>query len=153
MSRLLVTASLALAFPFFAVGQSQAEGLNGEQIKKLLIGNTVHNETESERRRVKTRRWIYFPDATTRVGQVIRTRKGSDRFTDFVASWRVTPEGTFCHKQPEGDEETCRNNVRLNGNMIEMDGVGELFAHEAAHGRQKHKRPERQDAEPVTAAA
>jgi hypothetical protein len=58
------------------------------------------------------------------VGQVVRTRKSGDQFSDFVASWRVTADGTFCHTQPEGGTETCRNNVRLNGNVIEMDGVG-----------------------------
>jgi hypothetical protein len=58
MNRIFLAATLALSVPFVGAVPSLADGLSGTEIKKLLIGNTVHNETVSNQRWTKTQRWI-----------------------------------------------------------------------------------------------
>ena len=116
MRSFIAIAVVAITIPFLNVGSASAEGLKGEQIKKLLIGNTLFARSG------KNTRWIYYPNESTRIVQRNRFRRGWSTEFHFVTKWRVTKDGKYCHENRKGKEK-CRNNIRINENIIKMDGV------------------------------
>ena len=122
MRNLIAIAVVAITIPFLNVGSASAEGLNGEQIKKLLIGNTI-NFSRENLNRVRISHWAYYKDATTRIVQQKREKKASEKWRDFNTEWSVTKDGTYCHLSIN-DNENCRKNVRVSGNKITMEGIG-----------------------------
>lgn len=119
--RVTISAVLAALFMMLATsGPSSAEGLKGEQIKKLLIGNTLHAKYIGDAGR-EFLTWIYYKDEGTRVSKrIIRTPRG-DRYRDVTAGWTVSEDGTICHVSRRGTR--CRTNVRVSGDTVKMDGV------------------------------
>jgi len=64
MRNFIMIAVVAITIPFLDLGSASAEGLNGEQIKKLLIGNTFFRENISRRGRSRET-WRFFKNETT----------------------------------------------------------------------------------------
>ena len=99
MRNFIAIAVVAITIPFLNVGSVSAEGLNGEQIKKLLIGNTLLDK------HTRNTRWIYYPNVSTRIVVRSRFRRGTNTVSQFVTKWRVTKDGKYCHENRKGREK------------------------------------------------
>ena len=131
MRHIITIALIALAISFIGVGPSSAEGLTGEQIKKLLIGNTFFRQHENRRGRSRET-WMYFKNETTRGFKQIREGKKGSKTLEYDAPWTVTADGKICWStRLEGiGSESCRNNIRVVGDGVKMDGVGDTGGRE-----------------------
>lgn len=117
-------AVVAITVPFLNVPSASAEGLNSEQIEKLLIGNTLFRQHENRRGRSRET-WMYFKDKTTRVFKQIREGKKGFKTEEYDTPWKVTADGKICWQiRREGvGSESCRNNLRIKGDVVILDGV------------------------------
>ncbi len=122
MRQIITVSFAAISIVCLGVNMASAEGLSGDQIKKLLIGNTVYSSLENLNH-VKTTRWAYYKDATTRI---VRQKRGKNnqraQWRDFTTEWSVTKNGKICHSTRRWNKR-CRTNVRVSGNMVTMDGI------------------------------
>ncbi len=124
MRNFIMIAVVAITIPFLDICSASAEGLNGEQIKKLLIGNTFYRQHENRRGRSRET-WMYFKNKTTRGFKQIREGKRGFKTEEYEMPWKVTADGKICWQiRREGiGSESCRNNVRVKGDVVKMDGV------------------------------
>ena len=123
MRNFILIAVAAITVPFLDVPSASAEGLNGEQIKKLLIGNTLYRNTIVKRRDHEI--WVYFKNETTRkIKRVFEVRRGW-KTVERERSWSVTADGKYCIQTSKGvtPHKACRNNLRVVGDTVKMDGV------------------------------
>lgn len=128
MRNFIVIGIMANTVPFLDVPSASAEGLNGEQIKKLLIGNTVFRETLSRKRRSRET-WIYFKNVSAMgFKQQREKKKGGYKIRDFDGSWSVTAAGKICWQglTKSARAENCGNNLRVVGDTVKLDGLGGL---------------------------
>ena len=126
MRHIIAIAIVAITIPFLDVGSASAEGLNGEQIKKLLIGNTLFHTKVNRKGRTRET-WRYFKNGTTFYFKQIREGKRGHKTVEFEAPWKVTADGKFCWQRArEGiGTEACRNNLRIQGDVVKMDGASD----------------------------
>ena len=128
MRNFIMIAILAITVPFLDVPSASAEGLKGEQIKKLLIGNTVYVKKLNRKGRSRET-WIYFKNATTMSFKQEREKKrGGYKTREFDGSLSIAADGKICWQGlTKGIRaENCGNNVRVKGDTVKLDGLGSL---------------------------
>ena len=124
MRNFIMIAVVAITMPFLDVPSASAEGLNGGQIKKLLIGNTLYRNTIVNGQGLEV--WVYFKNETKRkIKRVFEARGGHWRTVERERSWSITADGKYCIQTSRGSVpyKVCRSNLRVVGDIVKMDGV------------------------------
>lgn len=113
-----------MTLSLFGAQSSLAEALNGGQIEKLLIGNTLYSNASSNARGQES--WTYFKNKTTRLIKRTFETRGGWKTLEREGSWSVTADGKFCYETKKGGiaDEICNTNIRVVGDAVKMDRVG-----------------------------
>jgi len=110
-------AVFALLISYLFPASVLAEGLKGDEIKRLLIGNTLTYIGKQSGGGVAQRGWRYF-SSETEVKQI------NDRGKKRKGSWSVTADGKICWTLKRRRGERCYSNVQVNGKFIRMEAEG-----------------------------
>ncbi len=111
MRRMIIASFACLSVFCFSVLPAQGAALKGEQIKQVLVGNTI--EYEVYRGDEYQKRWLYYKNDKS---GILLTEDGRT----VSRGWWVTPEGEYCHKT--SDDELCWSAVEHVNNRLIMRG-------------------------------
>ncbi|MDH3240161.1 MAG: hypothetical protein OEO83_05790 [Alphaproteobacteria bacterium] len=110
---------VAMTLSFLGAQSSLAEALNSEQIKKLLVGNTLYVKGRNASN-MPTDVWLYFGGDGT-----LKRRmewEGRRRFIEreFESSWKINNDATYCYKNTTG-AKLCLGNVRVESDTVSVE--------------------------------
>lgn len=101
-----------------------AEGLKGEQIKTLLVGNTLFAEWMNAKRHER-KVWFYFKDDREVLSLNQNERAKGWNENKEKRNWSVTPEGKLCWKAVifGSNEDNCWDGIRLENGDLVLKGI------------------------------
>ena len=102
----------ALAAALFCITPVSAEGLSGDEFKKLVIGNTLQLEFWSNRTGRDYNFRYYFIDEKT----LYFTSAGSSDPAN--EAWSVTDEGKFCRVSARSGKKRCVLDFQVKGDKL-----------------------------------
>jgi hypothetical protein len=84
--------------------------LNGDELKQVLIGNSlkrVHQGRGAKSRKWRTAYWYYKDEKN------VRLTTTNENAGDLDSTWSVTKEGTYCHVARIGNASYCKRFTKI----------------------------------------